>query len=311
MTSPDKKTSRTPRWQVVENVVAALEKVRSQVPGMTVTQKAQLPRLGDPNDTRDIDVLVELPVGDRTIRIAVEVKNKRRRMSIEQMGCIADLRRDIATDRFCVVSTSGFTKAARKKAAENGIELATLQEFERSEFWAYPPATFVTTTGGAILQVEFDFAESVVAADGEAIQLALSGTPHDDIMLSDTTGTASVTSFLNALLQGQLRTQLDGLRDDDEFRLGVNLSERERLTVTARGQTFSGLHGLIATVRIKKTTQCVPERRFRLGDIELTTAELTLFGTPQQVSILRVPQSDGGSQLMLVRGPVSPEKVVK
>lgn len=68
------KAKRAPRWQVVENVVAALERIRNVTPGMVLTQKAQVPVYHDPSRVRDVDVLVRYPVGTRTFSLGIEVK---------------------------------------------------------------------------------------------------------------------------------------------------------------------------------------------------------------------------------------------
>lgn len=310
MSKPKKRKSpsrrATPRWQVIENVVAAIERIRTKIPGMVVTQKAQLPRLSDPSDTRDIDVLVEVPTGSRTLRVAVEVKNKRRPLSIDQLGCIVDLKRDVAVNHFCVVSTSGFTRAARTKAAENNIELADLEEFTHSDFWSYPPFTNFSRTGGQLVHTQLAFTSDVTDRFGGALHEAIQLAGTDAIQIMDATGATTITLFMSAMLHKHLESVHPPYPDGHQLCLRVDLTERKDLRIRVAGSEYPGPAFITTVARIQRTVVQVPERRFRLGDLELVTAELDLFGVPEQVSIARVPLADGTSQLILSRAPARP-----
>jgi Restriction endonuclease len=127
----------TPKWQILENVVATWEQIRQRMPGaITVTQRAQVSTTWDDTVRRDIDVLVEARVGERRIRIGIEVKDHGRPLDVGDLGQIVDLANDVHLDHYCVVSASGYTKDAEKKARHEGIELMTIQESVASNFWA-------------------------------------------------------------------------------------------------------------------------------------------------------------------------------
>jgi hypothetical protein len=301
--------SKAPNWQVIENVVAAIENARNRLPGMKVTQKAQLPRIPKPTELRDVDVLVELPVGGRMMTIAVEVKATKRRISMEEMGSIVDLRRDIAVDRFCVVSVAGFTKGARSKAEEHNIDITTLSQLESSEIFAYPPEVTIRRTGGELLSVRFLFNEETLRRDGDRLRIALTDVRHDDVMLTDSTGTVPLPLFLTAMLHEQGQEVLARLQHGDVFPFVVDLRQRIALTMSVKGETMPGPESLEVVAKLSRTTETVPEQRFQLGDIQMTTSAMNLRGETEQVSLVWVPQSDGTTQLVLSRGPIKPKKV--
>ena len=125
-----------PKWQVIENLVAVLEWFYSrEAPGATVVQKALLHHDADPERRREVDVLVTVPVGRRALRIGVDVKNEKAPLDvtvIEQLvGKYSKLKRSL--DRYCIVSTSGFSGGAEKDAKAAGVELLHLCELADSD----------------------------------------------------------------------------------------------------------------------------------------------------------------------------------
>lgn len=123
--------SATPRWQVVENVVAAVEAYysRSQA-DVVITKKAMLPHDDDPSRMREVDVLVRASVGRRVMRVGIDVKDEGNPLDVtkvEQLiGKASKLRKSI--DRFCIVSTSGYTRTAKEDADRAGVEAFTLHD---------------------------------------------------------------------------------------------------------------------------------------------------------------------------------------
>ena len=231
--------------------MAAIERAAGSVTGMVVTQKAQLPRLLDPTDTRDVDVLVEVPAGSRKLRVAIEVKNRNRPLSIDQMGCLVDLRSDISVDRFCVYSTSGFSDGARRKAAENNIEMVTLEEFQSNEFWAFPPAIQLVRAGGKIISAQFIFDAATMESDGDRIQKLLSGGTIDDLSLANHTGTASFGSFLSARMHELAKSNPALEVDGQVVEVRVDATSRE-MEFRMRGETLPPPTWVIVKAKIER-----------------------------------------------------------
>ncbi len=71
---------------------------------------------------RQVDVLVEIPTGQRTFRVGVEVRDESRPLDLTgvEQRCMKLAKLDV--DRGCIVSRTGFTKSARGAAVAEGIE---------------------------------------------------------------------------------------------------------------------------------------------------------------------------------------------
>ncbi|MBX7135015.1 MAG: restriction endonuclease [Fimbriimonadaceae bacterium] len=126
-----KPTKPAPKWQIVENVVAAIEMFYAKTsPSAKIIQKARLPQDDRPEQRREVDVLVVIPAGRRTARIGVDVKNEKAPLDVvvvEQLiGKYSKLRQSL--DKYCIVSTSGFTQPALADAARAGVEALHLTE---------------------------------------------------------------------------------------------------------------------------------------------------------------------------------------
>ena len=127
--------ARTPAaWRIAENVAAAIERSLTTVPGARVTPNVLVAeRTGGVE--RQVDVLVEIPDGARTWRLAGEDRDRATRVDIDDMdGLVAKLG-SLAVDRGCVVSRSGFTRAAEAKARAAGVEMRTMAAIEHPDWW--------------------------------------------------------------------------------------------------------------------------------------------------------------------------------
>src|SRR5688572_20322035 len=81
-----------PKWQIIENVVAACERIRHDGIRAEIVQKAMLPVLTDPARRREVDVFVRLSVGGRVLTVGVEVRARGAPVDVPDIGSIIDLR---------------------------------------------------------------------------------------------------------------------------------------------------------------------------------------------------------------------------
>jgi len=82
--------------------------------GATVRESVPLAELG--GDEREVDILIEAPVGPRTHRIAVECRAHTRKADLKWIDELAGKYRDLAVDSVVAVSKAGFTPGALRKA---------------------------------------------------------------------------------------------------------------------------------------------------------------------------------------------------
>jgi Restriction endonuclease len=98
--------------------------------GAKVTPSAMVP---GPNSgtLREIDILIETPVGPYDIKIAVEAKDEGRKMDATKIETIIGKYRgrgSLVVNKVVVVAHRGFTEEAMNRARDEDIELLTLDE---------------------------------------------------------------------------------------------------------------------------------------------------------------------------------------
>src|SRR5208337_5015112 len=80
---------------------------------------------------REIDILIETPVGPYDIKIAVEAKDESRKLDATKMEAIIGKYRgrgSLIVNKVVVVARRGFTEEAANRAKDEDIELLTLEE---------------------------------------------------------------------------------------------------------------------------------------------------------------------------------------
>lgn len=83
-------------------------------------------------EPREVDVLVEGTMGGERIAIAIEVRDHARKPGVQWVEEVRGKYADLPVDKVVMVSRSGFTAAALRKAAAHGIEALTpFQEISR------------------------------------------------------------------------------------------------------------------------------------------------------------------------------------
>lgn len=120
------------KWKLVEDVVAEIEAMSNQGLDCEITRLAMVPEDQNPDRLREIDIVVRFPAGRRTLSIGISVKNEKRPIDVAKMESLISvwLKRKGSLDRYCIVSTGGFTANARADAEENGVELVHFREVE-------------------------------------------------------------------------------------------------------------------------------------------------------------------------------------
>jgi hypothetical protein len=98
----------------------------------TVTESALLPdRVG--GEAREVDVLIEEPVGQVHMLIGVECRNHGRPATIEWVQQMRG-KHEHRTDKLVLASRSRFTKSAVEEAKRHGIETMSLSEASEADW---------------------------------------------------------------------------------------------------------------------------------------------------------------------------------
>lgn len=115
-------------------MTAAIERSVATVDGTVVTPNAKVPERVT-GKLRQVDVLVEIPVSGRQLRIAMEVRDFARPLSIPQVeGLIAKLTK-LDVDKGAIVARSGFAESALAAVVAAGIDALTIKSVELPFWW--------------------------------------------------------------------------------------------------------------------------------------------------------------------------------
>ena len=78
------------------------------------------------NVDREVDIVIEKQVGDYTVTIGIECQGRGRVANVEWVEQMITKHQTLPTNKLILVSQSGFTETARKKARAYGIDIMTL-----------------------------------------------------------------------------------------------------------------------------------------------------------------------------------------
>lgn len=288
----------TPKWQMVENVVAAIERVRASVPGIEVIQKAQVPKAAFPEETRDVDVLVTIPVQGRIFLLGIEVKNEGRPIAEDEFGTLLDIKNELQLDRYCVVSTSGFTETARAKAARNGIELSTLNSTDGSAFFAAPPGELVMQRRVELVTINVDGPPEVTAKlQGKQADLLAVIRNGERRPLLEFAANWSQSLASNGRVEG---------RDGEEVEWRLEIASDVQLLVA---DELVG-HPVAFDLRVRFRVDSIPDIRFELAGLLISAHEMDTPNGRVQCTMIGVPADDNPDirKIYITTGPAKPTK---
>ena len=105
--------------------------------GATVTESAMLEAL-DGSGPAEVDVLIELKVGEHTVRMALECRDHKRKQSVTWIEQLEGRYRHLPVDKVIAVTRTGYSKTAYIRAQASKITPLTLREALKTEW----PAEF-------------------------------------------------------------------------------------------------------------------------------------------------------------------------
>lgn len=111
--------------RLVEDIIALIHNDE----GVTIEQNVMLPVLSDPEEKREIDVLITGNVAGYDMRIPIECKNYGPPITKDEIAIFVDKLEDVGLSvrDSIFVCISGFDRNARRRAEHYGIKLFTLE----------------------------------------------------------------------------------------------------------------------------------------------------------------------------------------
>jgi hypothetical protein len=261
------------------------------IPGAVVTANVSIREVitGTP---RQVDVLVEVPTGNRVLRVGVEVRDRNSPMDLPGVEQLVEKLGKLELDRGCIVSRSGFTADAAEAARMKGIETRTIAEIERPDWWQVPNFSWHTRRL-ELLSARLDFADS---GDVDRARGVLGGIDATPIVVADEQGVpVPLLGVLRSAMQAELSSGFD-LADGQAFTFDLDLRPlADRRWASPNGD-------------LPAPTRAICEVRVH---VDVEAVELTTFGGPdgviafagvsaaldRQVTIVAVEGPDGGHRL--------------
>ena len=123
-----------PKWKRFEKLAAKIQ--ADLAPTTTVSHNEKI--FGRKSETeRQIDIAVRQSVGQFDILIVIDAKDHKVPVDIPELGSFVDLVSDVGAQRGAMISASGFTEGAKRRAREAGIDFYRLVDAESEDWRAY------------------------------------------------------------------------------------------------------------------------------------------------------------------------------
>jgi len=148
-------------------------------------------------EQREVDILVAAVAGGYTVQLGIEVISWARPADTPWIEKMRAKHEDLPTDKLVLVSESGFSAPARRKAEFHGIEVLTLEEANKAD---WPLIATLTATGAfEVLTISFEVAGILQqdAGSREQIPIPLA------VSLSTPQGPVTMDQFVRSILDRQ------------------------------------------------------------------------------------------------------------
>jgi hypothetical protein len=123
--------------RALERVVACLERALGGKSGVTV-ESPKLLRDSVTGEMREHDVVVSYPSGHHAILLAIECRDRSRKVTVNEVEGFVQKCRDTGVSKGLMVSPKGFCKTSLTKARCRGITCLTLQQADAFD-WLLAP----------------------------------------------------------------------------------------------------------------------------------------------------------------------------
>lgn len=285
------KTSMPPRTNALQRLITLL--TATLAGHAQVTESAML-KDRVTSEPREVDVLVSATTATYTVNLGIEVIAWARPADTPWIEKMRAKHENLPTDKLILVSESGFSAPAKKKAEFYGIETLTIDEACEADW-----PLIADMEGSGIFEVttlNFDIAAIYQLASGEIEQIAI---PRQ-AFFPGSHGPITMDTFVRSILE----------RDDFRNVIQANLVENHEhdfwFSYSKPGGLWQfdidGWHGQIIKLRVSlKVLQTATPIRFGSGkfrSVPFVSGTSTIKTTPLQFVLARNP--NGGSSGYLI-----------
>jgi restriction endonuclease len=293
------------KWKVVENVVAAFERSLIAIVGTKVIPNSSVPERVS-GTRRQVDVYIEIPTGNRILRIGVEVRNECVPLDLVQVEQLVAKLGKLDIDRGCIVSTSGFTASGKEEAGRNGVELRTVTEIENPDWWLASTMR-LELDKIELLHFQVNFRPDEIRSATEM----LSGIGSAEVKLTLPTGeSGSLQAFVVA--QGPVAAERPEfvqlqLKDQDQFSVTIDFSQLNGASLKCSRGPLPMPQSINAIYRIHRRIESVKLSAYE-GTQGVNAFTGVSNGWGKQLTLVAKLQQDGSRSLSFTLDEVKPKK---
>ncbi|MDD2389204.1 MAG: restriction endonuclease [Desulfobacterales bacterium] len=287
----------------MENIVAAIERSLNIVPGTKVIPNASIvERISAV--PRQVDVYLEIPTGPRTLRIGVEVKDEAAPVDLPEIEQLIVKLKKLDLDYGCIVSRVGFTKNAREEAERHGIELRTLAQVEKTNWWL-PSAMTQFHQQVELLRLQVNFHPEEL----ESVNALLAPEEISDLVLTLANGeSGTLLDYIKGEgVEALNRPELAHLKDQDIFAANILFNDLHSSLECAKG-TLPLPQNVYARYRYHYRIESVKLTAYERSDgINAFTGISNALG--KQVTVVAKLKADGSRTLTFTMDDPKPSKI--
>jgi Restriction endonuclease len=274
-----------------QDLVAAVEKALAPIEHK-ITSPMRL-RDRDTGRLREHDVVVEFTSGRHPFKIAIEARDKGRKVGVPDVEGFGRKCERTGIDRGVIVSSRGFAETALTKANADNIGCLTLAEATAFD-WCHARSVTVRQRDGVGTP---HFVVDLGGIDPGPEPPVIAGL--DDTPWSDEARTATAQAWLFGLPED------DGEVDGGVYTREVRLGDPPLVALCADGRRLP-LKGIVGVLSYRMSLASVPLRfhsyRSEAGsEVKCDLASAEVGGTAGRVVLERRP--DGSTKITLVAGP--------
>ena len=126
-----KRSKRPPKWKRFENLVAQIQQALTPDATVTLNDKIMGRRSGVP---RQIDISVRRTIGQFKILIVIDCKDYANPVDVKVAEDFLGLAEDVGANKGALVSSNGFTEAAKTRARDAGVDVYKLIDAEEHDW---------------------------------------------------------------------------------------------------------------------------------------------------------------------------------
>lgn len=277
-----------------QNLIFILQ--QQLVPDARVTESMML-RDYATGDEREVDIVIETPFKDKTLRVCIECCDRSRKADVEWIEQMWAKHQDLPTDSLVLAARAGYTKGARLKAAVHQIEIADYSEVITAD-WSNILKLWKDIF---LVNMAIGYSYSVVGLTEDQNEIRIDFTGDEIITDKETRKIFTVGNVIEQLLEmhdfEQKIVDATPLDKGKGFELVFD-APLNRYTIMISSQ-FIVLQRIIVVARAQKAGTHAPLQHGAIGTTRFAYGKGTSFGSGYIVSLAEPAGDDVRAILQL------------